>query len=480
MAKENLSLDYNKLGFKCGIEIHQQLETHKLFCHCPSIVHDGHANITFRRRLRPVVGETGEVDRAAAYEFSKKKEIVYEACSTSSCLVEMDEAPPEPVNIKALKIAIQISKLLNARIEDEIQVMRKIVVDGSNVTGFQRTALVAQNGFIETSKGRVAIPIICLEEEAAQKVEETDNYIKFRLDRLGVSLVEVATDASIKDPEHTKEVAEKIGMILRSTNKVKRGIGTIRQDVNISIAGGARTEIKGFQELKAIPVVVEFEVRRQLTALKNNEKIEKSVRKAEDDFTTSFLRPMPGAARMYPETDVVPVRVTKELLETESIELIEDKLNRVVKMFSLDKDIARTLIKDGHYDLFIGSAESFKNIKPGFIADTILSAAKQVKKEFNVDIHPTNEDFRCIFEHLNNETIAKESVLEILKENKPVKDTITQFKLMPDSAIERELKKIVKQYKNLPFNALIGKAMAKLRGRAAGKKIVDLLKRLVG
>ena len=162
-------LDYKKLGFKCGLEIHQQLETHKLFCNCPSIVHDSNPNIKIKRKLRAVAGETGKVDAAAAYEIKKDLKNVYEACSSSSCLIELDEEPPKEVNKDALDIVLQVALLLNAKPVDEIRVMRKTVVDGSNVSGFQRTMLVATDGFIETSKGKVIVDSICLEEESAKK-----------------------------------------------------------------------------------------------------------------------------------------------------------------------------------------------------------------------------------------------------------------------------------------------------------------------
>jgi len=230
--------DYEKLGFKCGIEIHQQLDTTKLYCDCPSLVRDPNTEVkTLTRRLRPVIGETGDVDAAAAFESSKSKLFIYEFRDTSSCLVELDEEPPHQINQDALSIVLQIANLVNAKVVDEIQVMRKIVVDGSNVTGFQRTALVATDGYIETSKGRVAIPLVCIEEESSQKLEATDDYVRYRLDRLGIPLIEISTDASIKDPEHAQECAKKLGMMLRSTGNVKRGIGSIRQDVNVSIKG---------------------------------------------------------------------------------------------------------------------------------------------------------------------------------------------------------------------------------------------------
>ncbi|MCG2719209.1 MAG: Glu-tRNA(Gln) amidotransferase GatDE subunit E, partial [Nanoarchaeota archaeon] len=205
-------IDYSKLGFKGGLEFHQQLETHKLFCSCPSIVHDDNPSINFKRKLRAVAGETGEVDLAAAFEQNKDKTFVYDACPTSSCMVEFDEEPPHEVNNEALDIVLEVALLLNCKIVEQIHFMRKTVVDGSNVSGFQRTALVGVDGFIETSKGKVKVSSVCLEEEAAKKVED-----HYRLDRLGVALVEIATDPDIKDADHAKEAASIIGMILRST-----------------------------------------------------------------------------------------------------------------------------------------------------------------------------------------------------------------------------------------------------------------------
>lgn len=215
-------MNYQKLGFKCGLEIHQQLEGLKLFCNCSTLnLRDSLPDIVFERRLRAVAGETGEIDLAAKHEMAKLKKYIYEGDSKDCCLVEMDEEPPHPINPDSVDTALQVALMLKAKIVDEIQIMRKTVVDGSNTTGFQRTALIAYNGVIETSKGHVRIPTICLEEEACQKIEEKEGHTKYRLDRLGIPLLEIATDIDIIDGEHAKETAEKLGMILRSTGKVK-------------------------------------------------------------------------------------------------------------------------------------------------------------------------------------------------------------------------------------------------------------------
>ena len=226
-----MEVDYEKLGFKCGLECHQQLEGRKLFCNCLTLNSDKEPDIRIKRKLRAVAGETGEIDIAAKQEMLKNKKFIYESNSEDTCLVEYDEEPPHELNKESLQTTIKVALLLNARVVDEIQVMRKTVVDGSNVSGFQRTALVAMDGHINTLQGIVKIPTICLEEEAAQKIEESNEFVRYRLDRLGIPLIEIATSADIKSPEHAKEVAGHIGMVLRSVEGVKRGIGTIRQDV---------------------------------------------------------------------------------------------------------------------------------------------------------------------------------------------------------------------------------------------------------
>lgn len=468
-----MAIDYKKLGFKCGIEIHQQLEIHKLFCNCPSLVNDpNEADIEFSRKLRAVIGETGEIDAAAAHEQAKSKSYKYEGCSTSCCLVEMDEEPPHEINPEAVQIALQISQLLNATVVDEIQVMRKTVVDGSNVSGFQRTALIARNGYIETSKGKVRIPIICLEEEAAKKLATEKDFVKYRLDRLGVCLIEIGTEPDIVDPEHAKETAEKIGMIIRSTGKVKRGIGSIRQDVNISIKGHPRIEIKGFQDLKSIPKIINYEIQRQ----QKEKKGESHVRKAEPDMTTSFLRPMPGAARMYPETDVVPIR--PQLDKVEKVELISDKVDALTK-FKIEGGVAKQFIKEGKDKFVLEQLKANKKVKPAFIAQTLTSAVNEIKKQFNIDISPSDEDYALLFKALNDSKINKDSVLQILKENKPVKDIISKFEVMDDADVEKIVQDTIDKNKGAPIGALMGKIMAEHKGKVDGGKVMQLLKKLV-
>jgi glutamyl-tRNA(Gln) amidotransferase subunit E len=246
---------------KAGLEVHQQLAVGKLFCACPAELSEEVLE-AFTRSLRAAGGESRAVDVAAALQASRGLVYRYEG-GPSSCLVEMDEEPPHPLNEAALDTALTLALLLRARPVDEIEVMRKIVVDGSNTTGFQRTALVAVDGELEVSGKRYSIPTICLEEDACRKVRESPGEVTYRLDRLGIPLIEIATGPEIVSGPEARAVAEEIGALLRATRRVRRGIGTIREDVNVSIEGGHRIEVKGVQELRLIQEYVEREVARQ-------------------------------------------------------------------------------------------------------------------------------------------------------------------------------------------------------------------------
>lgn len=260
-------MDYEKLGLKMGLEVHQQLNTeNKLFCPCKCELTDKKPDYTLLRLLRPTQSELGKIDRAAFEESRRKLNFIYESYDHETCLVEADDEPPHPLNKEALEIALIIASLLNMKIVDEFHTMRKQVIDGSNTGGFQRTGLVATHGHLETEYGNVVIENLCLEEDAARRMGQKEGNMVFRLDRLGIPLLEVTTDPSMKHPEQVKEVAYQLGQVLRSTN-VKRGLGTIRQDLNISITEGSRVEIKGVQDLDLMPKMVKNEVKRQINLI---------------------------------------------------------------------------------------------------------------------------------------------------------------------------------------------------------------------
>ncbi len=271
------SIDYKEVGLCCGLELHQQLDTGKLFCKCKSkLIKDGtKPDKIIKRKLRPVYSESGEIDQAAVSEHKKQKTYTYYFYNNCNCLVEVDCQPPIRTNPDALRTAIIVSKLTNSQLVDKSIVMRKQVIDGSNVSGFQRTTMISTNGYLDFDFGRVRIDKILLEEDSARAIERKENEVIYSLDRLGIPLIELVVWHDMHKPEDVKTVARNVGQIFRITGKAKRGLGSIRQDINISIKNGNRTEIKGCQELDMIPEIIDREIIRQLSLLEVKKEIEK-------------------------------------------------------------------------------------------------------------------------------------------------------------------------------------------------------------
>ncbi len=605
-------MDYQKIGLKCGIEVHSQLEGKKLFCNCPTLLRDDSPDFELKRKLRASAGESGKIDVAAQQEQIRNKVFVYQGYSDTNCLVETDSEPPHSLNKDALYTTLQLSKLVNANVSPVVQVMRKTVVDGSNTSGFQRTALIARNGELETSEGIVRIDNISLEEDACKIVSENENEKIYKLDRLGIPLIEIGTAPDIKTPEQCQETARKLGMLLRSLPGVKRGLGTIRQDVNVSIKGGNRIEAKGAQDLRMIPTLVNLEIKRQQELLKIKEELKnvklnkfeiyditklfskseakviesslkikgkvlalklngfsgmisrelqpnyrvgsefsgrakikagvkgifhsdelpnygitkdevdlvkkelkckdkdafvlvaaledkakialsavyeraeelfvgvpKEVRKAEQNGLTSFMRPMPGSARMYPETDVPLAKPDPHAVELP--ELISEKTERYQKKFSLSSDLANYIAKSDHIELFEELVKKYPKFKANFIADTLISMPREIKKKYELNPSKlTDDNYRDLFKYLHEDKIHKDIIIDVLIDMIKNKFDLKNYESLATEDIHETIKEIVDKNKGAPFGALMGQCMKALAGKVSGKVISEELGKLIG
>ena len=618
----------NDVGLKVGLEIHQQLATNKkLFCNCRPIESEEYY-MKFQRKLRAVKSELGEYDPAALFEKSKSKTIMYYANPDSSCLVEQDEEPPHNLDKDAKDLVLVIASSLNSKIFSEVYPMRKTVIDGSNTTGFQRTMLFSQGGQIDVDGDKVGVQSICLEEDAAKLLGDKGNIREYSLDRLGIPLVEIALEPVEGDSKKIKKIALSLGRLLRSTKKVTRGIGSIRQDVNVSVKdGGGVVEVKGVQQLDQLEKVVEFEAKRQHGLVKIAEKLKNSnfegiskdgdifditedwksckskiVQKAlkdnsvikaikienfsgmfgyspyegirlgkeigqlvkfygiggvfhsdelpdygiddEDisivknilkikendaflviaapsskiDFAidsiinrlveakkgvpaetrlatqtgeTVFLRPRPGASRMYPETDIPPILVTSDELKNaeKNIPKSWDKsLLELQKKYDLNPQLSEQ-ISDSHYiELFEKIIERTK-VSPTFVASILCSSITKLERNGLNSKLLKNEDIVKSFQLLEQGKIAKETI-EIIFENIMAGKSNTIEEALKNASIEAvdeaDLEKIiediveknleiVKNQKERSMGPLMGMAMKELRGKVSGEMINKLL-----
>jgi glutamyl-tRNA(Gln) amidotransferase subunit E len=615
------------VGLKVGLEIHQQLATNKkLFCNCKPIESDEYTS-KFQRRLRAVKSELGKYDPAALFEKSKSKTIMYYANPQSSCLVEKDEEPPHDLDKDAKELALIIASSLKSNIFPELYPMRKTVIDGSNTTGFQRTMLISQGGFIEVDGDKIGVQSVCLEEDAAKLLGDKGSIREYSLDRLGVPLVEIALDPVEGKPEKIKKIALFLGKLLRSTKKVTRGIGSIRQDVNVSVKdGGAVVEVKGVQQLDQLEKIVEFEAKRQHGMVKIAKKLQDSsfqgvskdnifeitndwknckskiIQKALEDNSiikaikiqnfsgmfgyspyegirlgkeigqlvkfygiggvfhsdelpnygieeedigivkkvinfkendafliiaaptskidfaiesiinrinqaskgvpaetrlatpngdTVFLRPRPGASRMYPETDIPPIILSKNELENAENNIPkpwDQSLAEIQKKYDLNEQLAEQIFDSQYIDLFEKIVRE-TSVNPTFIASVLCSSITRLERDGLNSKLLKNEEITKSFELLESGKITKESI-DIIFENimSGKSNTIdqalknTEIETVDEGELEKIIGKIINENKGLIQNQkeramgpLMGIAMKELRGKAPGEIVNNLL-----
>lgn len=626
------NLNYEELGLMCGLEIHQQLNTGKLFCSCPcEIVPNDTLDKTIVRRLRFSLSETGEVDKAALHEFKKEKTFTYKYNDKIACLVDLDEEPPHSPNQSALDTAVGVGEMLNLTFFDKIQFMRKLIINGSVTGGFQRTAMIGSFGHINTSFGEVSIDGINIEEDSCRTIGKEDNHTVFSLDRQAIPLIEITTGPHIKTPGQAGELAQQLGNILRSFPQTKRGLGTIRQDLNVSIKGGARIEIKGAQNLKLIPQIVEAEAKRQIILksiheeildrglsrddftdwsindvtdcfkecdskvinenLKSKEdkvlalklfkfkgilghelqeghrfasevsdknkahfpqikglfhsdelpkygieqiqvtKIRNKLKlKEEDSFIlianneqvatdslknvamiidsllgevptevrqvdpkgtlTKFLRPMPGSARMYPETDIPEVELTDDYLKKikkELPELYNKKFERLKKDFNLEENKIEDLLSK-FSEVEIKNLIKISKKSASALYNIVFDIPKDIKKRDNIEPidfkYDLFNDLLKVENDFNAQTIRDIFVSlykDNLKEVENLKQYIKEKGLIGEEVdtkeIESKIKALIEKNKGAPMGALMGMCMKEFGGKVDGKIISEVLKK---
>ena len=266
--------DYSKIGFKSGLEIHQQLLTEKkLFCRCPAGQYNKEYHAEILRHMRPTLSEMGVYDGTALMEFKTKKNIIYHINRDTVCTYEMDDTPPFLINEDALDIALGIGMLYDCNIIDELHIARKQYLDGSIPTGFQRTAIIALDGKIPYKDRTVKIVQMSIEEDSCREENDIGHERVYLTDRLGMPLIETVTEPAMRTPQEVAEVAWVCINLVRSTNKVRRGMGAAREDVNVSVEGGTRIEIKGVPKISDIPLLTYYEAMRQWNLLRLREEL---------------------------------------------------------------------------------------------------------------------------------------------------------------------------------------------------------------
>ena len=365
--------------------------------------------------------------------------------------------------------------------------MRKTVIDGSNTSGFQRTVAIAQKGFIETSKGKVGIDWVYLEEDSARKVNSisTDKRVVYKLDRLGIPLVEIVTAPDIKDAEHAKEVALKIGEILRSCN-VRRGIGTIRQDVNISIRGENRVEIKGMQDMDVFLNAVDTEILRQKELSDAGKGTVMEVRNVKKDGTSEFLRPLPGKSRMYPETDLPLLKIHRAFIDSvkKNLPKLRSEVEEDLRKKGLTEDMIRILFKREKLDDFRELYDAHGNAL--LVGKLLFMIPREFASKNNKELSEVEEIFNVDVLGIILDKVAKEKlhpadiklVLERVFNGEGIRDAV-KVKKEDNKKVEERVMNIIKEKPGLNANAYMGLVMKEFKGKVSGGEAMEMIKKFV-
>jgi glutamyl-tRNA(Gln) amidotransferase subunit E len=624
-------LQIDKIGLKVGLEIHQQLSTNKkLFCNCSPKETD-EFTARFSRKLRASKSELGEYDPAAIFENMKSKKMIYYTNPNSCCLVEQDEEPPHDLDSDAKNIALLIASSLKSNIFSEIYPMRKMVIDGSNTSGFQRTMIISQGGYLDVDGQKIGVQSICLEEDAAKLLADRETERDYSLERLGIPLVEIALEPVSAGPSEMRKIALTMGRLLRTTKKVTRGIGSIRQDVNVSVSGSGIVEVKGVQQLDQLEKVVEYEAKRQhgllliseklkklklekisrqedvfdVTELMKNckseiiqkslkdksvikvikiknfsgmfsyspyrairlgkeigqlvrffgiggvfhsdelpnygigdsdiEKIKKLLDNSENDSfiiiagenskidfainsiinrieqakhgvpaetrlatqagETVYLRPRPGASRMYPETDIPPIIVTDNEIDFAKKNIPkswDESLLVLQKKYDLKPQLAEQIFDSEYLELFEKICTD-KNSSPNFVASILCSTITNLeRRDLDASLLKSEEIIKS-FEFLNQGKITKESIEIIFEQIMSGKTQSVEEAIQKTSMIslsEDELEEICNTIINdnsviidaqglRAIGPLMGSVMKSTRGKASGEKVNLLLQKMI-
>lgn len=360
--------DYKKVGFKSGLEIHQQLYTDKkLFCRCPAGKYSRDYDAEILRHMRPTLSEMGVYDGTALMEFKTKKNIIYHIKRETVCTYEMDDTPPFLINEEALDIAIGIGMLYNCNIVDELHIARKQYLDGSIPTGFQRTAIYALDGWIPYKDRKVKIVQMSIEEDSCREVSDIGHDRVYLTDRLGMPLIETVTEPAMRTPQEVAEVAWQCSKLVRSTHKVRRGMGAAREDVNVSVEGGTRVEIKGVPQIKMIPILTYNEAMRQWNLLRLREELKRrgitsDTFKAESYDITKLLKkvhyaPLKSAADSGMKIHSVVLKGFKDLLhwQTQTDTYFSKEISDRVRVIACLTNIPNLIHSDSKSDTITSS-----------------------------------------------------------------------------------------------------------------------------
>ena len=445
---------------KCGLEIHVQLDTDsKLFCDCPTNYQDAPPN-------------------------------------KNICFVCLNQpgAKPYPPNKKALDGAIKIALMLACKINPDVTFFQRKHYDYPDLSsGYQKTSIPI--GF-EGDLNGVRIREVHVEEDPGQYKPDL-GLVDFN--RSGIPLIEIVTEPDMKSPEEARKFLRELIRVLEYSESA-RGEGTMRADVNISIEGGKRAEIKNVNSIKGAYKALQFEMVRQKNLLKRGIEIKQETRAfLESQMITVPMRLKEEADdyRYIPDPDLPPMLADIEKVEHIRGEMPEPahiKTDRFVKQYGIKKDDAQVLTSE--LELADAFEEVVKEVDPEFAAlwmrdelKRILSFNKITYKESEITSAQLVEFFKLLLDKKIT-TKAGQRIIENLPHNPKspthIAEDLGLIGVVEEDVVQQAVKQSIDenpeavsdyyQGKKKALNFLMGQVMKITHGKADPGEIIKLLK----
>ena len=262
------------------------------------------------------------------------------------------------INGNAVEFAAMIGMALNCAVASTSLFYRKNYFYPDLPKGFQITQYdkaggipIASSGFVETEGKKVRITRIQIEEDPGKLTYEgtieKSSYSMVDYNRAGIALVEIVTEPDIEDARQAKKFLEKLRSTIESLGVSNGELdGAMRCDANVSLAGGARVEIKNISSFKEVEKALNYEILRQRTFSGNA--TSETRHWDERRSITIALRSKEEEQdyRYFPEPDLQPIVLEPGLIANirkSMPEVADAKASRYIKDFRLSPQLAREL-----------------------------------------------------------------------------------------------------------------------------------------
>jgi glutamyl-tRNA(Gln) amidotransferase subunit E len=224
---------------------------------------------------------------------------------------------------------------------------------------------------------------------------------------------------------------------------------------------------------------------RQLDFVKKGKKNVSEVRNVLPDGTSEFLRPMPGSSRMYPETDLPLLKISRDFINDAKKTLPKSKveLEQELKEEGLSHEMIKLLLQEGKVEEYKQLLKIVNN--SSLVVKTLIIWPKEISAKTKIDLIKVDkileDHLASVLEMFVKNKISESDVKNILEKIVAGESIENALKVerVETGAIEEQVLKIIKEKPGLSANAYMGLVMGQLKGKIDGKTAMEVIQKLL-